>query len=80
MIVTASSIAKGETKDLLSQTPSELWTDDVPASWFCIDLGDNRTILTTHYTLRHGGNYKGDCLRTWDFQVLFLLFIFILFK
>src|SRR3990167_885965 len=64
---------KGQEYNLVSQTPTELWTKDVPASWFCIDLGENRTVLPTHYTLRHGGNYRSDCLRTWDFQVCFFL-------
>lgn len=24
--------------------------------------------MPTHYTLRHGGNYRADSLRTWDLQ------------
>merc|ERR1712100_658040 len=33
-----------------------------------VDLGKSRKALVTSYTLRHGGNYKADSLRTWDFQ------------
>jgi len=40
--VTASSIEKGDPVKLVSQKPSELWSGDVPASWFAIDLGANR--------------------------------------
>ena len=58
----------------------ELWTADVPASWICIDLGERRGVVPTYYTLRHGGNYKGDSLRHWDLQVFsFFLFFFFLF-
>ena len=47
---------------------TELWTKDVPASWFCIDLGEKRKANPTYYTLVHGGNYEADILRTWYFQ------------
>lgn len=54
--------------ELVGLTPSELWTKDVPSSWFCVDFGPNSRVKPTTYSLRHGGNYKGDSLRTWDFQ------------
>ena len=66
--ITASSVDKGDPSQLLAPEPSELWTADVPASWICIDLGEERSMVPTHYTLRHGGNYKGDSLRHWDLQ------------
>jgi hypothetical protein len=66
--VAASSIEKGHPGDLFVKDPSEFWTKDVPASWFQIDLGEQRAVVPTYYTLRHGGNYKADSLRTWDFQ------------
>jgi len=68
--VEASSIEKGEPEHLiLRDVPCpELWTKDVPASWFLLDLGPDRALLSTYYSLRHGGNYRADSLRTWDFQ------------
>lgn len=66
--VTASSIEKGVPCELVSRSPTELWTKDVPASWFMIDMGRNRRVIPNYYTLRHGGNYKADSLRTWDLQ------------
>src|SRR3989338_8300742 len=33
-----------------------------------VDLGSTRSVRVTHYTLRHGGNYRADSLRTWDLQ------------
>ena len=66
--VSASSVEKGEPMELVGVgTPSELWTKDVPSSWFCLDFGSLRVRPTT-YSLRHGGNYRGESLRTWDFQ------------
>jgi len=67
--VTASSIERGQPMDLVRKLDTtELWTKDVPASWFCIDLGLNRKACPTYYTLVHGGNYEADILRTWYFQ------------
>ena len=66
--VTCSSLEKGNTHDLVSLAPSELWTNSIPASWFCVDLGPKRKFLLTHYTLRHGGRTKADALRNWDIQ------------
>jgi len=68
VIVSASSIEKGAPHDMLLRTPTELWTKDVPASWFSIDLGPTRAVVPTHYTIRHGANYKADSLRTWDLR------------
>jgi hypothetical protein len=53
--VSGSSIERGNPAELVSRQPSELWTKDVPASWFMIDLGKGRSVIPTHYTLRHGG-------------------------
>lgn len=66
--VSASSIEKGDYRELAGLAPTELWTKDVPASWFMIDLGPGRSVIPTFYTLRHGGNYRADSLRNWDFQ------------
>jgi hypothetical protein len=33
-----------------------------------LDLGPNRAVVPTFYTVRHGGTFKADSLRTWDFQ------------
>eukprot|EP01112_Ceratiomyxa_fruticulosa_P017491 TRINITY_DN545_c0_g1_i1.p1 TRINITY_DN545_c0_g1~~TRINITY_DN545_c0_g1_i1.p1 ORF type:complete len:536 (-),score=85.54 TRINITY_DN545_c0_g1_i1:62-1669(-) len=66
--VTASSIEKGLPSELLALQPTELWSKDVPASWFTIDLGPDRAVIPTCYTLRHGMSFKADSLRTWDLQ------------
>jgi BTB/POZ domain len=84
--VIASSIAVGEQHELLNRGDvallNELWTRDVPASWFTIDFGfalsqgpsrDDKprtyyAVSPTAYSLRHGGNYRADLLRSWDLQ------------
>ena len=78
--VSVSSVERGDPGVLLGGEVSELWTADVPASWICIDLGERRGVVPTYYTVRHGGNYKGDSLRHWDLQVndlLHILFIYL---
>lgn len=65
--VTASSVEKGNPEELVGAQPCELWTKDVPSSWFSLDFGTRR-VKVTSYSLRHGGNYRADSLRTWDFQ------------
>jgi len=66
--VHSNSIAKGSRWMLVDKCPQQVWTDDVPSSWFSIDFGPHRLITLTYYSLRHGGNYKADSLRTWDLQ------------
>lgn len=65
--VHASSVERGHPHYLVETEPQELWTHDVPASWLSIDLGRYR-VLPHAYMLRHGGNYRADSLRNWDFQ------------
>lgn len=65
--VHASSVERGHPHSLIDREPLELWTQDVPASWLSVDLGRFR-VLPHAYMLRHGGNYKADSLRNWDFQ------------
>ncbi|KAH3763437.1 E3 ubiquitin-protein ligase Ufd4 [Pelomyxa schiedti] len=66
--VTASSLERGQPRDLVEKLATQLWTKDVPASWFCLDLGPSRSVLLSKYTLRHGMKFKADSLRTWDLQ------------
>ena len=68
VIVQASSVEKGTPSELVGAVASELWTKDVPSSWFSIQFKNGRCVRPTSYCLRHGGNYRADSLRTWDFQ------------
>eukprot|EP01121_Diplochlamys_sp_Union-15-3_P017956 TRINITY_DN6433_c0_g1_i1.p1 TRINITY_DN6433_c0_g1~~TRINITY_DN6433_c0_g1_i1.p1 ORF type:complete len:448 (+),score=56.23 TRINITY_DN6433_c0_g1_i1:75-1418(+) len=62
-----SSVQKGDSNSFLSLEPFVLWTQDVPASWLCIELVGWK-VCPHAYSLRHGGNFPGDLLRNWDFQ------------
>lgn len=68
VLVSASSLCKGVLQDLVTTAENELWSKDVPASWFSVDFGQNRSVIVSHYALRHGGNYRADSLRNWDLQ------------
>ena len=57
-ITCLTPLPQGSVQDLMSRTPTELWTKDVPASWFNIDFGPRRAVIPTSYTLRHGANYR----------------------
>lgn len=67
MTVASSSLERGALPKLLDETPSELWTQNVPASYLCIDFMRYR-VAPVSYALRHGHNHKRDYLRNWDFQ------------
>lgn len=66
--VLVSSVEKGEEFELVGNNCCEFWTKDVPSSWFSIQFLGDRKVKPTSYVLRHGRQYRTDCLRTWDFQ------------
>ncbi|PRP84610.1 hypothetical protein PROFUN_09283 [Planoprotostelium fungivorum] len=69
IVIHASSLNKGNPFDIADYIkPKDIWTDDVPSSWYCVDLGASRSLLPTYYTLRHGGSSRQDCLRNWVLQ------------
>lgn len=47
VVVTTSSIDKGEPRDLVDSKSCELWTKDVPSSWFCTYFGPLRSVCPT---------------------------------
>eukprot|EP01125_Pyxidicula_operculata_P015746 TRINITY_DN5371_c0_g1_i1.p1 TRINITY_DN5371_c0_g1~~TRINITY_DN5371_c0_g1_i1.p1 ORF type:complete len:460 (-),score=60.92 TRINITY_DN5371_c0_g1_i1:93-1472(-) len=65
---TTSSLEKGWSYYLLDRVNNAFWTSDIPSSWIAFDLCKNRCLIPTHYTLKHGGNSKIDCLRSWCLQ------------
>jgi hypothetical protein len=66
--VTWSSLEKGKASAIFEREPSECWTQDVPSSWFTVDLGVGRSLRITAYTLRHGGGTKQDLIRNWTLK------------
>lgn len=66
---TASSIAKGTAEKFLEKGDVFCWTQNEPYSWlalhiskaywihrFCVDFGEQRSIVPSHYTLRYGSS------------------------
>eukprot|EP01043_Picozoa_sp_COSAG02_P062580 COSAG02_NODE_8671_length_2485_cov_3.643963_3_plen_181_part_00 len=46
-------------------------TQNTPNSWISVDLGAKRTVVPTHYCLRHSGGYGGGSwpvLRNWTLE------------
>jgi hypothetical protein len=66
--ITWSSLEKGKPSAIFERDPSECWTQDVPSSWFTVDLGSGRSLRITAYTLRHGGSNKQDLIRNWTLK------------
>jgi hypothetical protein len=66
--VSWSSLEKGSLHSALEREPSECWSMDVPSSWMQLDLGEDRSLVLSHYSLRHGSNSRQDFLRNWVLQ------------
>lgn len=66
--VSWSSLEKGSPHSVLEREPSESWSMDVPSSWVQLDLGEDRSLVLSHYSIRHGSNSRQDFLRNWVLQ------------
>jgi hypothetical protein len=40
----------------------------LPLFRFCVDLGENRAVIPSHYTLRYGSSGAACCPRNWLLQ------------
>jgi hypothetical protein len=69
--VTASSIEKGCAHDLVSRTPTELWTKDVPSSW-CASRANIQIPILPTAPMEHWSQYErllryaAGLRSTWD--------------
>ena len=43
-------------------------TENQPNSWMSVDLGAERTVVPTHYCLRHEGGNPGHVVRNWTLE------------
>eukprot|EP00656_Telonema_subtile_P056202 TRINITY_DN8935_c0_g1_i1.p2 TRINITY_DN8935_c0_g1~~TRINITY_DN8935_c0_g1_i1.p2 ORF type:complete len:277 (+),score=78.70 TRINITY_DN8935_c0_g1_i1:814-1644(+) len=54
--VHSGKMCYGDINNLVGRVGSDVWTDDDPAeTWYLLDLGPQRTVQLTAYTLRRGG-------------------------
>jgi hypothetical protein len=66
--VTASGVGSGTVEGFISRDKVCNWTTNVPNSWFCVDLGPNRSVLPTHYTLGYASGGNSCVPRHWVLQ------------
>jgi len=66
--VTSSGLASGHEALLVARKRQPCWTRDVPDSWICLDLGRNRALSPTHYTLCNGSPHPGFDLLAWALE------------
>ncbi|KAJ4456534.1 putative E3 ubiquitin-protein ligase HECTD1 [Paratrimastix pyriformis] len=68
--VTRSSESTGNVSDALGRQPCNNFTDNLPNSWYQVDLGAGRLFAPTRYTLRHsnGPSYAEARLQSWRLE------------
>lgn len=66
--VFCSGQGRGMTLDFIARDNVFCWTNNKPNSWFCVDLGINRKLIPSKYTLRYGSSGSYCCPRNWILQ------------
>ena len=61
-------LAKGAEDLLVARKRQPCWTKNEPNAWICLDLGRNRRLSPTHYTLCSGASEAGFDLLSWAFE------------
>lgn len=63
----ASTIGAGSVEDLVGRTVTNCRTHNEPFSWFGVDLGKDRSLLPTAYTIRNR-NATTHAMLNWHFE------------
>jgi len=66
--VTSSGLAQGAEDLLVARKRQPCYTKNEPDAWICLDLGRNRRLSPTHYTLCSGAPDAGFDLLSWAFE------------
>ena len=66
--VTSSGLAQGGENLLVARKRMPCWTANAPDAWICLDLGRNRALKPTHYTLCNGSPDPGMDLTAWALE------------
>jgi hypothetical protein len=66
--VTSSGMAQGSEALLVARKRQPCWTAGAPDAWICLDLGRNRALKPTHYTLCNGSPDPGMDLTAWALE------------
>jgi len=68
IVVSSSSVAVGEVVDFINRNKARCWTQNQPYSWYQVDLGSERKVIPTHYTMGYGSPGTGCYPLFWLFQ------------
>lgn len=64
-----SSTASGKNvQNFISKEAQHNWTQNEAFAWYAIDLGEDRAVNPSHYTLRYGSGGNLCCPRNWLLQ------------
>ena len=63
--VTRSSDEGGTANMAAGRSNEASYTRNTPGGWYMFDLGATRSVMPNHYTVQHGCNHGGHCLRNW---------------
>lgn len=66
--ITSSGLSTGSEALLVARKRQPCWTHDMPDAWICLDLGRNRALSPTHYTLCNGSPENGFDLLSWALE------------
>jgi len=66
--VDASGVGTGSAEGFISRDKVCNWTTNEANSWYSIDLGVNRSVLPTHYTLGYASGGNSCVPRNWKLQ------------
>lgn len=65
---TRSSEGTGNAADITGRENKKCYTDGKPESWWCVDLGEGRSLVPSRYVLRHGSKMATNQIRNWVFE------------
>ena len=69
VVVTMSRVGRGAPHKFVGRSDDgHCITNNTPNSWMSVDLGAERTVVPTHYCLRHDQNGKHYALRNWTLE------------
>jgi hypothetical protein len=66
--VTSSAASVGEALEFINRERVRCWTTHHPYAWYCVDLGESRKALPTHYSIGYASSGVACCMRNWILQ------------
>jgi len=66
--VTSSTCGVGEPSDFICRDRQRCWTQNLPYSWYCVDLGNSGALCPKYYTMGYASSGNACLPRYWLFQ------------